>query len=417
MDKIAIVVQQYGLEVNGGAEIHARLLAERLSEKYEVEVLTTTSKDYTSWGEYYKVGDDLINGIKVKRFKTEERLSQQESDFKRYLRRNSRYTNKRYTLSNFIYLYFLKKIYRTKKNHKELFNNWLIAQGPYVPDLIDYVVDNQKEYVAFIFFTYLHFPTYIGVQKVGNKCIFIPTAHDEQTFHFKGMSELFYSPRFIMFNSPKERELVYNTYPLTKEKESDIAGVGFDQPVLANNDLKINCKYILFAGRVNKGKGCQELIDYFIYYKSLYKSDLKLILVGNVFMNVNKYAENKDVIFTGFISEEEKNAYIQNCEALMMPSRLESLSMITLEAMIMGKPTLATEYGQVVKNHIEESETGFLYKGKEEFAFHINKILNLSEKEKDNISKKAVAYVENNYSWSVIIDKFAKAVEYIKSTD
>ena len=42
MKRIAIVNQRYGLEVNGGSEYYARLIAEHLNKYYNVEVLTTT---------------------------------------------------------------------------------------------------------------------------------------------------------------------------------------------------------------------------------------------------------------------------------------------------------------------------------------------------------------------------------------
>ncbi len=47
--KLAIVVQRYGRAINGGAELHARYLAEHLARHAEVEVLTTCASDYVSW--------------------------------------------------------------------------------------------------------------------------------------------------------------------------------------------------------------------------------------------------------------------------------------------------------------------------------------------------------------------------------
>ena len=47
--KLAVVVQRYGLDINGGAELHARYVAEQLARHAEVEVLTTCARDYVTW--------------------------------------------------------------------------------------------------------------------------------------------------------------------------------------------------------------------------------------------------------------------------------------------------------------------------------------------------------------------------------
>ena len=47
--RIAIVNQRYGLEVNGGSEYYARLIAEHLKDFYVVDVLTTPALDYDTW--------------------------------------------------------------------------------------------------------------------------------------------------------------------------------------------------------------------------------------------------------------------------------------------------------------------------------------------------------------------------------
>ena len=70
--KIAIVVQRYGLEINGGAEYHARLIAERLSQHFAVEVFTTTARDYVTWAHHYPEGGKTLNGIPVNRFRVQK---------------------------------------------------------------------------------------------------------------------------------------------------------------------------------------------------------------------------------------------------------------------------------------------------------------------------------------------------------
>ena len=122
-----------------------------------------------------------------------------------------------------------------------------------------------------------------------------------------------------------------------------------------------------------------------------------------------------DIIFPGFVSEEEKLSYLKNSKALIIPSRYESLSMVTLEAMSMGKPVLATKKSEVLKDHIENSKAGFLYEDKAEFASALNKISNLSEIEKNSIANNGIVYVETNYCWETIKRKLDKAITYVSN--
>ena len=66
--KLAVVVQRYGADLNGGAELHARYIAERLARHADVEVLTTCARDYITWRNELPAGTDSVNGLLVKRF-------------------------------------------------------------------------------------------------------------------------------------------------------------------------------------------------------------------------------------------------------------------------------------------------------------------------------------------------------------
>ena len=66
--RLAVVVQRYGLEVNGGAEQLARWFAESMTDEYEVHVITTCAIDYMTWADAYPAGESELNGVHVHRF-------------------------------------------------------------------------------------------------------------------------------------------------------------------------------------------------------------------------------------------------------------------------------------------------------------------------------------------------------------
>src|SRR5580692_6213090 len=66
--KLAIIVQRYGPEILGGSEYHCRLIAERMAERHQVEVLTTCAREYITWRNEYPEGQDRVRGVTVRRF-------------------------------------------------------------------------------------------------------------------------------------------------------------------------------------------------------------------------------------------------------------------------------------------------------------------------------------------------------------
>ena len=66
--KLACVVQRYGPEITGGSETHCRDLAERLSARHEVHVLTSCAADYVHWRNTLPPGWSSIGAVQVRRF-------------------------------------------------------------------------------------------------------------------------------------------------------------------------------------------------------------------------------------------------------------------------------------------------------------------------------------------------------------
>ena len=388
-NKILFVVQRYGLEVNGGSEAYCRQIAEKLSSIYDVSVLTTCAEDYVTWENKYQEGIEKINDITVIRKKVVEPRTQKKF-------------SKATDIINFDKENLLSGI------------EWQKAQGPYSLELLNYLSNHKEEYDVIIYMTYLYFTTYFGIQIAPEKSILIPTAHDEPPIYFGIFNSIFHLPRCILYLTNSEKNFVtkkfHNNYV-----NSDIVGVGIDiEKDVENINLKdrfhIEDEYLIYLGRIDESKGCKNMIDYFLEYKAKYNNNLKLALAGKTAMNI---PVNNDILNLGFVSEIEKINLLKNSKALILPSEFESLSLSTLEAMYFGIPVLVNGKCDVLKDHAILSKAGLYYMNKLEFIESLAYIDENPEMMK-KMGENGVLYVEKNYRWDVVIEKYKNAIEKVR---
>lgn len=387
-EKIAFVVQRYGLEVNGGAELYCRQVAEKLSEYYEVDVLTTCALDYMTWKNYYTEGKEVIKNVNVIRFKVDK----------------ERNVNKFNKLSE-------KILINPSKNTYEENMQWMDEQGPVCHDLINYLGENKDDYKSVLFMTYLYWTTFFGLKICPKKSILIPTAHDEAPIYLDIFRENFKIPKFIAYNTIDEKQFVsemFNNHFI----KSDIFGIGVELPenihhVDIRKKYSIDGEYILYVGRIDESKGCKELFDYYLTYIKETKRDIKLVLIGKAVMDIPKH---KNIIPIGFVSDEDKFNAIKQSKLVVISSKYESLSMILLESLKLNKPVVVNGNCSVLKTHCKRSNAGLYYENYYEFKEVLEFMMN-NEKEYELIGNNGSKYVNNNYDWNVIINKFIIAID------
>lgn len=384
MKKIALVVQRYGADVNGGAEYHCRVLAEHLLQRYEVDVITSCANGYTPWDNYYKEGVENIHGVTVRRFqvkKTQNTASMAE---------------------------LTQKI---RNGDASAEDEWIKEVGPYCPDAIDYIKANASQYAAIIFFTYAYYMTVMGMKLGLENAILLPTAHDEPTIRYDIYKKMLQSCKYLLYNSIEEREFLITTFG-TQDKKSRINCVGIDIPEIKENTVFQNRdygNYIVYVGRISNGKNFYELNEYFIEYKKRNPSDLKLVVVGRP-DNGMKIKCYQDIIYAGFVTDEERNYILQNSKLLVLPSRTESLSLVILESMALKRPILVNGNCAVLKGQCIRSNAGLYYENYFEFEAGLNYILNHKEAYEE-MCQNGYEFVKNTYDWDVIVDNVSELIE------
>lgn len=411
MKRIAIVVQRYGAEVNGGAELHARLLANALKAHYQVDVLTSRALDYQTWNAHYPAGEQWLEGCRILRFDHPPRNRGRH-------KRMPLGAKLRWKLRRWFYSEGAPLVKQPNGNPHRDGLLLLRAQGPTMDGLMDYLKQRGGDYAALIFMTALYHPSAVGVLARPERSILVPTLHDEKTMYLPHFHRVFRAPQCIMYNTAAEQKVAERLYGQGLSP-GQVCGVGIELPPdsrpggsaewsLLTTAHGIDAPYLLYVGRIDRAKGCATLIEHFLRWRTERGAELKLVMVGQAFMDLPSHPA---VVYTGFVSTEARDALIEHAEAMVIPSRYESLSLVLLEALARGCAVIVNRESEVLQQHVDDSGVGHGFADYREFASAVDRTLGRSAPERERQALQGRDYVAQRYTWPRVIEKFQRVIE------
>ena len=384
---LAVVVQRYGADINGGAELHARYVAELLGRHHEIEVLTTCARDYVTWANERPAGVEAVNGVRVHRFPVAH-----ERDVRLFGRRSD-------------------TVFRWPHSVQDELG-WLESEGPASPELRRFIAEHHARYDALLFFSYRYWHAYHGLRAAPARAILVPTAERDAAIGLGIFPPVFRSVRALMFNSLEERAMIEHV--AGAELPGLVVGIGSEvperpEPERFRQQFAIKGPFAIYVGRVDENKGCRELFEFFQRYARLRSVDLRLVLVGKSILPI---PEHPRIHHLGFLSDQQKFDAMAAADVLIMPSYFESLSMVALEAWALGKPVLVNGHCDVLKGQSIRSNAGLYYETYAEFAEALH-ALTASDGLKSALGANGRAYFAANYAWPVIEGKYRDVLDRV----
>lgn len=414
-------------------------MAERLAPSHDVDVLTTCARDYVTWANEYPEGPDRIKGVTVRRFATSR----------------TRDIDAFNTYSEWIY------------NHDHSRDNeieWLKQQGPWSPALLEYLKRHQQQYDVLIFFTYLYAPTVLGLEIAPARSVLVSTAHDEPAIRLSIFKDVFSKPAALLYLTESERRFVHQQFP-DRPLLEDVVGVGVDLPqqqryprmpapaadaepatdaqaepqadapverpaddapeadasreyrshLLARGAVfrrrhRLYGPIVLYGGRIDPGKGCEELIQYFGEYVKG-GGDATLVLMGVRLMSL---PEDPFIRFAGQLSDRERLQGLEAATVVVCPSPVESLSLLALESLSVGTPILCNARSDVLVEHCVRSNGGLYYADRDEFVECL-RLLAGDERLRAALGRNGRDYVRRHFRWDVVLGKYERIFAKVRN--
>jgi glycosyltransferase involved in cell wall biosynthesis len=415
MIHVGVVVQRYGGEVIGGAETLARNVAERLLRQgLRVTVFTTCARDYLSWRNEYAAGESILRGVAIRRFPVSR-----ERDIGEFNRFSDEFfavpprpdgavpprpDGRRGLVGPDVPVTGDREAAPPEDRDEA---RWIMEQGPYCPELVQALVAAEKEIDIFFFFTYLYYPTVEGMRAVRKPAVLFPTAHDEPPIRLATMREVFRRPRALFFLTRAEMDLVRRLFAPPGAMRLARTGLDIrehvDEKPFRRRYLLV-APYLLYAGRIEKGKGLEAVFEYYRALKN--EAYVDLVLIGKKHMDLPAIQGLK---YIGFVSEEHKLAAFKGAVLSLQPSALESLSISTLESFSVRTPVLVNRSCPALVEHVDLSGGGLAYDGEEEFLAGFRRLYGRPALRRA-MGGKGLEYVKKYYSWDAVLTEIKKGI-------
>lgn len=393
--RILFVVQRYGREVAGGAELHCREFATRLAARgHEVEALTSRAVSYETWADHYPEGSEQLDGVTVHRLSVG------------FPRRPELFDE------------LDGRMTAPAPVPRYLQAEWMRLQGPYLPELADRIRERAGAFDVVVFFTYLYFTSWAGLPAVGGLApsVLHPTAHDEAPLYLRVHDRTFRAPSALTCSTPEEEDLVRRRFrvrqPAAVVGVGTDVGAGADTAAFRDRHGLGDRPYLLYVGRFDTGKASEELVGYLAAYKERNPGPLALVLVGEP---VRTPPPHPDLVVTGFVDEAEKHGAMAGALALVQPSYFESFSMVLVEAWAHGTPALVQGRCAVLDGQVRRAGGGVPYEGFAEFEAAVDLLAGDAALAR-RLGDAGRRYVEGHYTWDAVMDAYEAHLEHVASS-
>jgi glycosyltransferase involved in cell wall biosynthesis len=350
----------------------------------DVEVATTNALDYWSWAPHFAVGESTDGPVRVRRFAVTGMRTPNFKDAEHHV------LFEPHTLADE--------------------QAWLAMQGPHTPGLLEFLHREGKGYDAILFYTYIYEPTAAGLPLVPERAALISTAHDEEPLRLAPYRALFQLPRAFGYLTPEERDLVHARFR-NEHIPHEVLGIGLDAPPWHDPEpfrehYAPRGPLVLYLGQVSEGKGVSELVADWTRYREGGGAG-SLVLAGTARMTI---PERDDIVSLGRVSEEDKYALLEAADVLVLPSHLESLGIVLLEAWQVGTPCLVTTKNKVTSGQVARAGGGASY-DRGGFAKALAGVLT----DREALGESGRRYVEAECGWPAFDTRLEQLVDLVAS--
>lgn len=237
---------------------------------------------------------------------------------------------------------------------------------------------------------------------------------DTQMFIDKKERELINGADQLIVCSEYMREELQQVFAIRHKEMAVIAnGIDLDSTEMSyeesNRDLPLdfNKRLIFSIGRLVREKGFDTIIDAAPILLAKYP-DIYFVIAGKGPMyleleqKIKEKGLEKSVFLVGYVDDDVRNLLFKSCELAVFPSLYEPFGIVSLESMIVGKPTIVSKTGGL-KGIVDHMNTGlFMTPGDKESLIEQVQFLLEHNALANELGEKGKKAAERLFSWQRI---------------